>query len=258
MKKSLVLVLATAAVLTAGCSRDIRTASYRCDDYLTLTEGGTDTLHIQMDIQYAAGHLPAAVLAGTNQVICGILDTLDYHPDVPDAAQALCDNILAEYRETLSELERIDDSEDYWRPTITYYSYTGYFAGRHGRAQTYILEEESYTGGAHGMYTESAFLVDRKTGNRITEAEFFTDGYREPLAGLLTERIYNLPEEDENFEGVNIDDIIFVDEIQPNGNFKVDERGVTYIFNPYEIGPYVLGIIHLLLPWEEVDPLVRK
>ena len=39
-----------------------------------------------------------------------------------------------------------------------------------------------------------------------------------------------------------------------NGNFRVDDEGVTWAYNPYEIGPYVLGILTASVSWEELSP----
>ena len=49
---------------------------------------------------------------------------------------------------------------------------------------------------------------------------------------------------------------LFVKDIEPNGNFKVSSNGVTYIYGPYEIGPYYLGSIEVTVPWDELGTLV--
>ena len=49
---------------------------------------------------------------------------------------------------------------------------------------------------------------------------------------------------------------LFVKDIEPNGNFKVSDEGVIYIYGPYEIGPYYLGSIEVTVPWEELGTLV--
>ena len=49
-----------------------------------------------------------------------------------------------------------------------------------------------------------------------------------------------------------------VKDIEPNGNFKLSEEGITYIYGQYEIGPYYLGIIKVTIPWDELGDLVRE
>ena len=48
-----------------------------------------------------------------------------------------------------------------------------------------------------------------------------------------------------------------IDEIFPNGNFMVDETGITYSFNEYEIAAYVVGATHVQLPYKEIRHLLR-
>jgi hypothetical protein len=45
--------------------------------------------------------------------------------------------------------------------------------------------------------------------------------------------------------------------IEPNGNFVIAPEGMTYIYNRYEIGPYVSGIVRVTVPWEELEGLMR-
>ena len=52
--------------------------------------------------------------------------------------------------------------------------------------------------------------------------------------------------------------MLFQNEITPNGNFTVSEKGITYTFNQYEIGPYALGIIGITIPWDEIDNIIKK
>ncbi|HNP92166.1 RsiV family protein, partial [Macellibacteroides fermentans] len=46
--------------------------------------------------------------------------------------------------------------------------------------------------------------------------------------------------------------------IFPNGNFSVDETGINYTFNEYEIAAYVVGATHVHLSFEEIKHLARK
>ena len=50
--------------------------------------------------------------------------------------------------------------------------------------------------------------------------------------------------------------MLFEKNIRPNGNFTVSDSGVTYIYNQYEIGPYVMGTIKVTVPWNELEDLL--
>ena len=80
---------------------------------------------------------------------------------------------------------------------------------------------------------------------------FFSDGYVEPLTRLLTK---HLPEALESPADTSM---LFLKEIEPNGNFSIGSDGITYIYNQYEIAPYAMGIIRITIPWEEIEGLRR-
>lgn len=121
----------------------------------------------------------------------------------------------------------------------------------------FTVNFENYTGGAHGAHAYNHFVIDLKSGKKLTEEDIFTDNYQEALAEILVNQIAKQnnvtdPKELENMG------FFSVDEIYPNNNFLVDETGITYTFNEYEIAAYVVGPIHVHIPYEEVQLLLKK
>lgn len=115
---------------------------------------------------------------------------------------------------------------------------------------------ESYTGGAHGAHAQKDQVINLKTGELITEAQIFVDNYQDDLAKLLVAKIAkdnNLenPKELENIGFFSIDDIY------PNGNFWVNNEGITYTFNEYEIAAYVVGRTQVFIPYAEMKNILR-
>ena len=94
--------------------------------------------------------------------------------------------------------------------------------------------------------------MNRNTGKLVNEADFFIPGYREALSGILSSHLRDALPDQESY------DALFVKDIEPNGNFKLSEEGITYIYGQYEIGPYYLGIIKVTIPWDELGDLVRE
>lgn len=83
--------------------------------------------------------------------------------------------------------------------------------------------------------------MNLKTGKPITEEEIFVDNYQDNLARILVDQIAKQNNVSDAKELENIG-FFSVDEIFPNGNFLVDETGITYSFNEYEIAAYVVGV----------------
>ena len=118
-----------------------------------------------------------------------------------------------------------------------------------GYTNYYIAGSQYMFGAAHGYYYFTPFVIDLSTGCRLREGQLFRDGYEEALSALLLEYL----EESENYE----EGMLLWDEgIQPNDNFSIDENGISYYFNPYEIAAYVYGLIEVDIPAAALKPLL--
>ena len=122
---------------------------------------------------------------------------------------------------------------------------------------SYTVNFENYTGGAHGAHSFTNHVIDMKTGNLIKEDDIFIEGFQEDLAQILIDRIakQNTVENPKELENIGF---FSIDEIFPNGKFLIDDNGITYTFNEYEIAAYVVGATNVHLPYEEIQYLLKK
>lgn len=124
-----------------------------------------------------------------------------------------------------------------------------------GEVVSVAVVNRGFLGGAHGFDDERLLVFDAKTGRalkwddlislesravflRAAEAEF------KRARGLTPEK--SLQEEGFTFEGD-----------EPFGlplNFAVTERGIVCHYNPYEVGPYVMGPTDFTVPMDVVRP----
>lgn len=122
---------------------------------------------------------------------------------------------------------------------------------------SYRVSFENYTGGAHGAHSFNNHVISLETGKEITEEDIFVDNFQDSLAKILVERIA----EQNNLTDIKeLENIGFfsIDEIFPNGNFSVDDTGITYSFNEYEIAAYVVGVTNVHLPYKDIQFLLRE
>lgn len=122
---------------------------------------------------------------------------------------------------------------------------------------SYTINFENYTGGAHGAHSFTNRVINMKTGKFVTEEEIFIENYQDDLARILIDRIAkeNNVENAKDLENIGF---FSVEEIYPNGNFLVDENGITYTFNEYEIAAYVVGATQVFLSFEDINYLLKK
>lgn len=242
----LFVVLMTSAAIF-GCSRiPFRTASFEDLVKYPLSDNSEDSLDVAIFFQYPEAKVANPSLATMTSGILSIIF------DMPADTAGVEANVMA-YEENLAEFYRNECSSSS-ADSHSWFDYlNGYFSGRWRGFVSYIFEYESFHGGAHPMNTLTASVFRIDTGELVSEGDFFMDGYEKPLGELLTARLPDALENDKDAL-----ESIFVPEIAPNGNFEVSSSGITYYYQPYEIGPYYLGVIAVNLPWDEVKGLVRK
>jgi len=136
--------------------------------------------------------------------------------------------------------------EDIWSDTILF---------QNEDILTFKVQHYSYTGGAHGSSSINAYNILLKDAKILQYEDIFIDGSREKLTELLDQKLMtannysSLDELKENY--------IFSENIAPNNNFIVDDKGVTFIYGEYEIGPYYLGITPIFIPYEDLIPYIK-
>ena len=115
---------------------------------------------------------------------------------------------------------------------------------------------EYYAGAVHGNYGTGFYNIDRRTKTLLRESDYFVEDYAAQLTKILQRRLlisYKVKtlEELEEKEGISAVDLT------PNDNCSIGPKGLTYIYNPYEIGPYALGQVTIFVPYQDLQPILR-
>lgn len=117
----------------------------------------------------------------------------------------------------------------------------------------YTITRASYTGGAHGIYTLSVRNYSLSGGYELTLADLFGDAKRQALDSLIRIKLYeqfNVADD----EGLATEGF-FPEYIGATENFAVTPEGITFYYNPYDIGCYALGDVEVSIQNEELDNL---
>ena len=127
----------------------------------------------------------------------------------------------------------------------------------------YNVTNYEYTGGAHPNTYSTWANINSHTGKVITKSEIFANGTDQEIIGLITK--YLLKEV--NFR-LETDTIKSVQDLWDNGilldvdlyvpeNFLIEEDGVRFLYNRYDIAPYVMGDFQLKIPYTEIKKLMK-
>lgn len=114
----------------------------------------------------------------------------------------------------------------------------------------------SYEGGAHPANLHTYYNIDRKTYQRITEGDIFVEHYQTELSPILAKLLmedYNVNSEKELEETVFFN----TEEIAPNGNFSIDQEGLTYCFNEYQVAASTYGPVYVFVPYKRIAHLIK-
>lgn len=237
---------AAALLLAAGCG--LKTASYNDDQAIPLSEGQGDSLILSVSVEYPVkGVSQEALDRMTASILDAAFDMEEKSATVEETAARYEDNLKDEY---FNEYEgRIVAGDRTWEDRVI-----GFFSGKYKGFQSYMVDYYTSRGGAHGVETLTPMVFNRKTGEIVPEEVFFADGYRAGVAGLIQAHLLEALDNDEDALAA----INEPESVGPNGFYEVDEDGVTWYYQPYEIAPFSMDVIIVTVPWSEIKGFVRK
>lgn len=115
-----------------------------------------------------------------------------------------------------------------------------------------------YTGGAHGMQARSYSCYNKRNNKVLTLAQLFNDSAYK-LVLQLAEKAFRQQENLSQTSDLEDAGFWFKDNtFHLNDNFLITNKGVTWLFNPYEVSSYSKGMIEISLTKEEIAPLLHQ
>lgn len=245
MKK--IAIFASALFLLAACD-SFRTQTYEDDLVMPLAEGQEDSLFYTVSVEYVTGGMLIPAMEKVNQTI--VQQAFDL-----EGQQGTLEEVAVAYRENLiDEYITENGTPEEERGMLTWEDkVNGTFTTTYKNWRNYLITYYSFRGGAHGVQTVSQLVFDRKTGEVLTQEDLFADDFAQPVALLMQEAI----KADMEAEDPELLQLVEMSSVVPNGNFSVGNDGVQWIFQPYEVGPYALGIVTALVSWEELKPYLK-
>lgn len=120
---------------------------------------------------------------------------------------------------------------------------------------SYHVRCYNYQGGAHGNINQINGVFDCAAGFRIRLEDVYHEDAAESVNKLIHAVIlkqYDCSTDDELtnvgfFEPANI---------AASENFYIDELGITWQYDPYELAAYMLGPVSVCIPWDSILPYI--
>ena len=177
-----------------------------------------------------------------------------------EALENYATNYANAYRNDLEPLYRKEEEElSDGQEMGVWYNYYKKIESRIQRCQgillTYRNRYEEFTGGAHGMYATTFLHIDLRTLTPVTLHELFADEATDELTELLWQQLMadnqvSTKEELYDLGYASTGDLL------PINNFYLDDKGITFYYNVYDIAPYAMGPITITLSRDKVAHLI--
>jgi hypothetical protein len=180
--------------------------------------------------------------------------------DPVKAATHYRDHCIEQYRAEGKNMDVLygDDRE----AAITWMSHEDILSGRvvylSDSFLSYSVTTYTYGGGAHGNTSVSNRVIDLNTACPLFLSDLFSTQAAEELSARLREQMA----QDQGCNSVaELGDkgLFFApDEVGLTDNFYLNDSGIVWQYNPYEIAPYYLGIISARLSWDVIYPYLLE
>jgi hypothetical protein len=118
------------------------------------------------------------------------------------------------------------------------------------------LAHSEYTGGAHPNHGAGHVTFDLESGEELTLDDVLKPGWRDEVTRLaekaLREQHGLKPGDALNGEGP-----LFENVFELNDNWFLTPEGLGFCYDPYEIGPYAVGMIEPVIPFSQLKAWVK-
>ena len=245
-----------------GPGTDTLTEDSPVVDPETDTTVSTFPSHIQIEMQSEKEDLTAddgTIYYTTSYVypVISIEGNADAAEKVNADVRSRIDSFLAntEVEEWAKEGYEYHISEESEYPFLSYCSDLTFDVQRSDNSViSFTMTNYSFSGGAHGNYLTQGVNYDAKTGKLLTFADLSGDAdafHEDTLAynqDLARTEVYQMRmfSEDMLSDG-SLESVLYADDA-----WYLSTSGLTFISNPYALGPYAAGTIEFVIPYADL------
>lgn len=179
-----------------------------------------------------------------------------------EAVEKYKETYVTNYRNDLEPMYKKDEQEPENKESmLSWYSYYKTIESQVQFYQkdllVYRTHYDEFTGGAHGVYNTTFLNIDLNSLEPIRLEDLFIPDYKEALTDLLWNQ---LMADNHVTTHQELEDMGYATtgDLEPTENFYLNEEGITFYYNIYDITPYVMGPVKISLPYEAVQRILNK
>ena len=262
--KKLMTMVAVLSLMMTGCGEsDENTVNFKSvtvDKTVKLAAADPNTPTCSVHLQLAeateeSGHRGELINEEVAKVLLSIEDTDGVV--LNEAAKEFAERYTKSYVANMLPLYN-QDRADTTRRAWYEYHYVITTETQPGSKGTvaYLATVDYYEGGAHGIHQLLTMNFEKKTGRRLMLADIFAIGYEQPLKEILIKAL-KTKEGVETLAALKEKGYLFAMDMFASENFILGPTTITFVYNPYEIAPYAMGSTQLVIPYSDIDKLLK-
>lgn len=216
--------------------------------------------HFRLSLERPLMKAETPLLPAVQQFVVGMVRHGAFAPmagtDVARVVEIYCSQYIAKYLSDGKEaIEAYRGDVKTASPWLSYEELcTGRMLYNQEDVLSYQFQSYSFTGGAHGNTKVANGVFDYKTMCQLCVADLFASESVPDVSALLREELVR-QYECQSMEELTKKRLFFApDSIAINENFYVDDQGVTWMYDPYDIAPYSTGVVSVTLSWDSLLP----
>lgn len=261
-------IMLTFGIFLAACKQESRLAGNFKFDNITLEESqhlfnddSKPQAKMKINFSFVKESSDEKMKDSVNHMLRGLVFGNKFSMEQPEqAARLYADNYFSTYHKDLEPMYREENAEMGEEPNEVWYSYEHEtetkveYYDKH--LLTYRFYMEEFTGGAHPVNFTYFQNIDLRTLKQIELNDLLIGEYDEELTEMLIAQLMedvgaSTKEELEELGYGTTADII------PTENFKLTPGGISFLYNIYEIAPYVIGPVEIDLSFKQLDPILN-
>lgn len=112
-------------------------------------------------------------------------------------------------------------------------------------------EEYNYSGGAHGNYGSYFYCFDISGKKRLKLSDVLSAD--SVTLQHIAEKYFRI----QYYVKSALNEVLFENHLAVNDNFYFNEKGIGFLYNPYEVASYAQGEIHIFIPFKALQKYIQ-
>lgn len=237
------LALLSGLGLSCSYAQTIETKDFKgSKEYKELDQKGAPTCTISFDLTLPVSGLNPTAKAKVMPVLLehSLGKKYAYRQDIDFAIKQCLDETYQDMKNDVDMTEI--DAE--WPAAYSMDNYIQY-DGIQKNIIHFTSSTSMYMGGAHPMTVSESLNFDVNSGKRVTLKDILKEGCGIELTSLIKEDLTKQEVEYWETEEFTLE------------NFIIEEGGICFWFNAYDVAPYVYGAPSVTISWEQLKPFLK-